>query len=186
MIDWLSQPWPWWVAGPLTGLMAPALLLIGGKQFGISSNLRTLCAATLPGRSDFLRYDWRSTGAWNLVFAAGIVLGAWFASTVLADPSPMQVAASTQADLRALGIEPFDEMIPSQILSWSSLGTLPGFVLIVVGGLLVGFGSAWAGGCTSGHAIMGMASFQLPSLLTVLGFFGGGVFATYVLLPWIF
>ena len=175
MIEWLSQPWPWWVAGPLTGLMVPALLLVGGRQFGISSNLRTLCAAAVPGKNKFLRYDWRTVGAWNLVFALGIMLGAWFASTALADPEPMQVAEATQAELAELGIERFDEMIPSQILSWDSLFTFPGFVLIVIGGLLVGFGAAWAGGCTSGHAVMGLASFELPSLLAVLGFFGGGL-----------
>jgi len=186
MIEWLSQPWPWYVAGPLTGLMVPVLLLIGGRQFGVSANLRTLCAAALPGRNKFLCYDWRSVGTWNLVFAAGIVLGAWFASTVLADPNPMQVAASTQSDLRAIGIERFDEMIPSQLFSWSSLATVPGFVLIVVGGLLVGFGSAWAGGCTSGHAVMGLAAFDLPSLLAVFGFFAGGVFSSWVVLPRIF
>ena len=186
MIEWLSQPWPWYVAGPLTGLMVPVLLLLGGRQFGISANLRTLCAATLPGKNKFLRYDWRTVGSWNLMFALGIVLGAWFASTVLADPNPMEVAPATQSDLRAIGIERFDEMIPSQLLSWESLATVPGFVLIVIGGLLVGFGAAWAGGCTSGHAVMGLASFDLPSLLAVMGFFAGGVFASWVLLPWIF
>ncbi|RMF65474.1 MAG: YeeE/YedE family protein [Bacteroidetes bacterium] len=183
MLETLSQPWPWYVAGPLIGLVVPALLLLGGKQFGISANLRHLCAATLPGKLDFFRYDWKRSGLWNLTFAAGIVLGGFLAHTLLSNPDPIAISEATRADLAALGIRDFSGLVPSQIFSWSGLLTVPGFMMIVVGGFLVGFGARYAGGCTSGHAISGLADLQLPSLIAVIGFFIGGLIVTHLLLP---
>ena len=62
-MGFFSRPWPWFVAGPIIGLFVPALLLTGNKVFGVSSNLRHLCAALAPGRVEFLRYDWKKQGA---------------------------------------------------------------------------------------------------------------------------
>ena len=186
MIEILRQPWPWWIAGPLIGLVVPALLLAGGKPFGISANLRHLCAATIPGRAALLRYDWWGAGAWNLMFAAGIVVGGAVAGTVLASPAPVAISAATRADLAALGLTDFAGLVPAELFSLRALTTVPGFVVLVVGGFLVGFGSRYAGGCTSGHAITGLASLQAPSLIAVLGFFAGGLISTHLLLPLVF
>ena len=184
MIEVLSQPWPWYVAGPLIGLVVPLLLILGGKQFGISENLRHICAATLPGRVDFLRYDWKRTGIWNLTLVVGITFGGLLAVTVLESPQPaIDLAPATIADLRELGLTDFTGLVPSELISWSGLTTLPGLVVIVVGGFLVGFGARYAGGCTSGHAISGLADLQLASLVAVIGFFIGGLVMTYGLLP---
>lgn len=183
MLAMLSQPWPWYVAGPLIGLMVPGLLLIGGKMFGISANLRTACAIVAPGKVEFFRFDWKRSGGWNLVFALGIMLGGFIAAVLLRDPHPIAISAATKADLAALGIRDFSGLVPREIFSWASVLTLKGFVLLGLGGFLVGFGSAYAGGCTSGHAIMGLADLQLPSLVAVLGFFAGGLITTYFLLP---
>lgn len=184
MIEILSRPWPWWVAGPLIGLIVPALLLFGGKSFGISSSLRHLCAATIPGRIGYFRYDWKRQGLWNLVFVAGLVLGGVLAATVLAAPSPeIAVAEATRADLAALGLSERAGLAPDELISWSALATPAGLVVMVAGGFLLGFGARWAGGCTSGHAITGLADLQLPSLVAVLGFFAGGLLVTWVLLP---
>lgn len=183
MLDWLSQPWPWYVAGPLIGLVVPALLLAGGKMFGISSNLRTACAIVAPGKVEFFRFDWRRAGGWNLAFALGILLGGWVAGVLLRNPEPVAISAATRADLAALGIVDFRGLVPIELFSWANLLTLRGFALLGAGGFLVGFGSAYAGGCTSGHAIMGLADLQLPSLVAVLGFFAGGLATTFWLLP---
>ena len=187
MIDFISQPWPWYVAGPLAGLMVPLLLLFGGKQFGLSSNLRHLCAATLPTHLDFFKYDWKKNGLWNLVFALGIVLGGLLAATLLASPDPvMNLAPATVASLRDLGITDFTGLVPSELFSWTGLATLPGLILILGGGFLVGFGARYAGGCTSGHAISGLADLQFPSLVAVIGYFIGGLLVTHLLLPLLF
>jgi hypothetical protein len=178
----LTHPWPWYVAGPLIGLFVPALLILGNKQLGISSNLRHLCAAVVPGRVEFFRYDWRQTGLWNLVFLAGLVVGGFIGGKLLAAPS-VAISAEAQAQLAALGIHDFSGLVPRELFSWSSLLTLRGSVLTVLGGFLVGFGTAYAGGCTSGHGIAGLADLQLPSLIAVLGFFAGGLLATYLILP---
>ena len=182
MLDLLSEPWPWYVGGPLIGLMVPLLLWAGG-EFGVSENLRHICAALLPTRNDFFRYDWKATGLWNLTLALGIVLGGAVAGTVLASPDPLVVADATTADLAVMGVTTFEGLAPAQVFSWEGLATVPGFVMIVIGGFLVGFGARYAGGCTSGHAISGLANLQLPSLLAVLGFFAGGLLATWVILP---
>ncbi len=185
MLEFLSEPWPWYVAGPLIGLVVPLLLWAGG-EFGVSENLRHICAAVLPTRNDFFRYDWKTRGLWNLTFALGIVLGGAVAGTVLASPDPLVVSDATTVDLQVMGVRTLEGLAPAQVFSWEGLATVPGFVMIVIGGFLVGFGARYAGGCTSGHAISGLANRQLPSLLAVLGFFAGGLLATWVILPLLF
>jgi hypothetical protein len=183
MLDALFASWPWYVAGPLIGLFVPLLLLLTGKAFGVSSSLKHACAATVPGRAAYFRYDWKTSGLWNLIFVAGILLGGVVAVQFLGGGGPTGISAATKADLQALGLSDFSGLVPPALFSWSSLTTLPGLLVIVGGGFLVGFGARYAGGCTSGHAITGLATLQVPSLIAVVGFFAGGLVATYVLLP---
>ncbi len=183
MADLLSASWPWYVGGPLIGLFVPLLLLLTGKAFGVSSSLKHTCAATVPGRADYFDYDWKASGLWNLIFVAGILLGGVLAVQFLGGGGPTGTSAATKADLRALGLSDFSGLVPPELFSWSSLTTLPGLVVLVVGGFLVGFGARYAGGCTSGHGITGLATLQVPSLIAVVGFFIGGLATTYVLLP---
>jgi uncharacterized membrane protein YedE/YeeE len=178
----LTQTWPWYVAGPIIGLFVPALLLLGNRQFGISSNLRHLCAAIAPSRIEFLQYDWRATGLWNLAFLAGILAGSVIAGRLIGIED-VAISPDTRATLAALGVHDFSGLVPADLFSWSGLLTPRGVLLIAGGGFLVGFGTAYAGGCTSGHAIAGLAVFERASLLAVIAFFAGGMFGTYVLLP---
>jgi hypothetical protein len=171
------------VAGPLLGLFAPLLLLLGNKLFGLSSNLRHACAAVVPRDLAYFRYDWRREGGWNLAFALGIVAGGLLAGNLFANPEPVAISARTRADLLALGIRDFAGLVPADLFSWSSLVTPHGFAVVVGGGFLVGFGTAYAGGCTSGHGISGVADLQPASFLALAGFFVGGVLGTFVLLP---
>ncbi len=187
MLETLLGPWPWYVAGPLIGLVVPLFLLLGGRAFGVSSNLRHMCAATPTPRSwkpEFLRYDWKSSGIWNLTFVLGIALGGFLALTLIGIPDAGQsISEATRADLRALGIQDFSGLLPADLFSWGSLLSPASLILIVGGGFLVGFGARYAGGCTSGHAISGISNLQLPSLVAVLGFFAGGLLVTFGLLP---
>lgn len=182
MLESLSHTWPWYVSGPLIGLFVPALLLLGNRQFGISSNLRHLCAAVAPGGVDFFAYDWRKVGRWNLAFLAGIVAGGAIAA-VLIGIQDVDISAQTREALTQLGIRSFTGLAPADIFSWSSLLTLRGVLAIVGGGFLVGFGSAYAGGCTSGHAISGLAVFERASMVATMAFFAGGLLCTYLVLP---
>lgn len=185
MIDLLSSPWPWWIAGPAIGLTLTLLLLIGNRAFGVSSSLRHVCAAVAPGRSSLLRYDWRRAGLWNLAFVVGIAVGGLLAGQLLAGAEPLVVAEPTAEALEALGVEPGPGLVPPEIYSLQALATPQGLLVMVLGGFLVGFGARYAGGCTSGHGVTGLANGQLPSLVAVLGFFAGGLLATHVLLPWL-
>jgi hypothetical protein len=183
MIDILQQPWPWYVAGPLIGLVVPLLLLMGGKQFGVSSNLRHTCAACMPAGIKFFQYDWKKTGGWNLTFIAGTIVGGFLGGWLLNNPEPIALASQTISELQMLGVTDFSGMMPDDLFSWSNLATLQGWVIMVVGGFLVGFGARYAGGCTSGHAISGLANLQWASLLAVIGFFAGGLIITYLVYP---
>jgi uncharacterized membrane protein YedE/YeeE len=183
MPDFLIHQWPWYISGALIGLLPPRLLLLGNKLMGVSGNLRHICAAVLPRNVSFFKYDWKRHGLWNLTFITGILVGGLFAANFLTDPRPLALSPSTKADLMALGIHDFNGLMPPELFSWSSLLTLKGIVLIVVGGFLVGFGTSYAGGCTSGHGLSGLADMQLPSLVAVTAFFVGGVIASFLLLP---
>ncbi|MEL7833772.1 YeeE/YedE family protein [Fodinibius sp. Rm-B-1B1-1] len=183
MIDLLSQPWPWYIAGPVIGLTVPILLFLGGKMFGISSNLRHTCAACNFGNVAFFNYDWKSAGKWNLTFLAGTVLGGFLGGYVFANPEPVNLASATIADLQAMGIQDFSGLVPNDLFTWKSLGSTAGIIVLALGGFLVGFGARYAGGCTSGHAISGLSDLQLASLLAVIGFFIGGLIMTYFIYP---
>ena len=179
----LAKPWPWYVAGPLIGLFVPALLLVGNRMFGISSNLRHACAVAMPGRVEFFRYDWRSAGGWNLAFALGIVVGGVLAALFLDNGEMIQLSAAARDSLVGLGIHDMTGLVPRELFHWSALLTWRGLVMMIGGGFLIGFGTAYAGGCTSGHAISGLADLQLPSLVAVVGFFAGGLISTWLILP---
>ncbi|WP_276496221.1 YeeE/YedE family protein [Pontibacter litorisediminis] len=185
MIEFLSQPWPWYVSGTVIALVM-ALLLFFGKSFGFSSNLRVICAACGAGKHlPFFDFDWRAQ-TWNLLFLAGAILGGFVSSEFLTDSEAVQISQATVQDLRQLGISAPDALQPEELFSLDALLTVKGFLLLLLGGFMIGFGSRYAGGCTSGHAISGLSNLQLPSLIAVIGFFIGGLITTWLLLPLLF
>ncbi len=183
MIEIISQPWPWYVSGPLISLVM-FLMLYMGKRFGVSSNLRTMCSIAGAGKiNDFFRFDWKSD-IWNLVLIFGALIGGFIARQYLTNDPSIAISEATVADLAALGIgHAGSDFAPMTLFSWESLLSLRGFVILVIGGILIGFGTRYAGGCTSGHAISGLSNLQIPSLIAVVGFFIGGLIMTYFLLP---
>ncbi len=184
-IEFIKQPWHWAIAGILIGLTVPALLLIGNKKFGISSSLRHICAMCIPANIPFFKYDWKKE-IWNLFFVAGVLIGGFLATKYLSNPNTIVVAQSTKVTLAHYGITDFSQLLPIQIFSMENILTLKGFFFFVVGGFLVGFGTRYAGGCTSGHAIMGLSNLQLPSLIATCCFMAGGFFSANILMPLIF
>lgn len=182
MLDFIKQPWPWYVAGPLIGLTVPALLILGNKSFGISSSLRHICAACIPANISFFKYDWKKE-TWNLLFVFGIFLGGFLAVQLFANPNPVQVNPKLASELAEYGITNYNNLVPEDVMNWSALLTLRGFLLMVLGGFLVGFGTRYAGGCTSGHAIMGLSNLQWPSLIATVCFMVGGLIMANLLLP---
>lgn len=185
MWEVITQPWPWYVAGTLIGLTVPTLLLIGNKSFGISSSLRHICAACIPANIPFFQYNWRKE-IWNLYFVAGILIGGFIAETYLSNPNLIEISPQTVNDLKALGVQHYSDLMPIDIFSWQNLFTFKGFFFIVLGGFLVGFGTRYAGGCTSGHSIMGLSNLQWPSLVATVSFMVGGILMTLFLLPFLF
>ncbi|MBW3517857.1 YeeE/YedE family protein [Flavobacterium sp. NKUCC04_CG] len=183
----ILEPWPWYIGGPLIAITMIALLYLG-KSFGFSSNLRTLCAMGGAGKHcDFFCFDWKLQ-SWNLIFLVGSVLGGFIAIHFLSTP---EVAAplteATLVKLHALGFESAGtSYMPTELFGPKAFDSPKQLILLLVAGLLVGFGSRYAGGCTSGHAISGLSNFQLPSLYAVIGFFIGGLLMVHLLFPLIF
>ena len=184
MTDLIRQPWPWYVAGAIIGLIVPALLLLGNKHFGISANLRHTCAALFPANIPFFKYDWKKE-QWNLFFAVGILVGGFIAARYLSNPAPVEVSPALLTELKQYGITDHTSMLPPELFNWHSLLTVRGLIMLVGGGFLVGFGTRYAGGCTSGHAIMGLSSLQLPSLIATISFMAGGFIMANLILPYI-
>lgn len=183
-IEWIRQPWPWYVAGPLIGLIVPLLLLIGNKTFGISSSLRHVCAACLPANIPFFKYDWKKE-IWNLFFVAGIGIGGFVVLQFFASPGPIVINTNLTNELQSYGINNFQGLVPAELFNWDALLSLKGFVMIVAGGFMVGFGTRYAGGCTSGHAIMGLSNLQLPSLIATISFMTGGFIFANLVIPFL-
>lgn len=182
MLEFIQQPWTWWISGILISVTM-FLLIFFGQSFGFSSNLRTICSAAGGGKLvKFFDFNWK-TQIWNLVFLVGAIIGGFIAHQFLSDGAPVQISENTITDLAKLGISAPTSAQPDELFSLESLFTLKGFSILALGGLMVGFGSRYAGGCTSGHAISGLSNLQLPSLIAVIGFFAGGLLMTFVLLP---
>lgn len=183
MVDLLNGPWPWYVAGPLIALIMFGLMY-SGKSFGVSSTFRTLCAASGAGRRlNFFRYNWKGE-YWNLVFVGGAVFGGLIASTILSNPDPMNLNPQTVQELEGMGLQEVGSTyLPAELFSFEYLLSWQGLIFLVGGGLLVGFGARWAGGCTSGHAISGMSNLQIPSVIALIGFFIGGLIMSWLILP---
>lgn len=185
IIEFLSNPWPWYIAGPMISLVM-FFLLWSGKSFGVSSSLRNVCSMAGAGKYyKYFDFNWKKE-IWNIVFIVGAVIGGYIASNFLQNFNSLELSNKTVNDLLELGLEFNGEVVPSEIFNFNSLRTLKGFLIITLGGFFVGFGARWAGGCTSGHAISGLSNFQIPSLISVIGFFIGGLIMTYLIFPLIF
>lgn len=183
IIDLLRRPWPWYVAGPIIGLCVPLLLLTGNKILGISSSLRHLCAICFPGNVPFLKYNWKAQ-LWNIFFAIGLIAGGFIGGVLLHPMTPMpSLSAATLNNLQALGVSSQVGILPVEVFSWVHLFTWKHLLIVVGGGFLVGFGTRYSGGCTSGHGIAGLSMLQWPSLVAVVLFFAGGIITANFILP---
>lgn len=181
----LLSPWPWWFSGLVIATVM-FLLIYFGKSFGFSSNLRTLCAMSGAGdKIPFFRFNWRGQ-FWNIIFLLGAVAGGFISGQFLSSGEPVKISEETIRDIQSLGFSAPEGMQPPELFSADSSLSVKGFLILSIGGLLVGFGSRYAGGCTSGHAISGLADLQWPSLIAVIGFFIGGLVMTHLLFPILF
>lgn len=185
-MEYILQPWPWYVSGPLiAGIMF--VLVYFGKTFGMSSNLKTLCSIGGAEKySEFFKTDWKAQ-RWNLTVVLGAVIGGFIAHHFLSNPTDINLSQQTILDLNALGFNNAGKtLLPNELYSWEAVFSIKGFLILIIGGFLVGFGTRYAGGCTSGHAITGLSSLQLPSLIAVIGFFIGGLIMIHLLFPILF
>lgn len=185
-MEYILQPWPWYISGPLIAIIM-FILIYFGKTFGMSSNLRTFCTIAGAGKkTEFFNFDWKSQ-KWNLIVVFGAVIGGCIAHFWLSNPINMDLNPKTVEELSQLGFENAGKsLLPTEIYSWDAVLSFKGLAILIIGGFLVGFGTRYAGGCTSGHAITGLSSLQRPSLIAVIGFFIGGLLMVHLIFPLIF
>ena len=188
IIDFISQPWHWAVSGAAIACLM-FIMLYSGQKFGVSTSFETICSMGGAGKNiELFNYDWK-TQAWILVFLTGAAIGGFIGSTTLQSPEPVQISQSTIDYLSSVGVATPQTkseglgFVPRDIFNFKTLFSLKGFIILVVGGFFIGFGTRYAKGCTSGHAISGLSNLQLPSLVAVVGFFIGGLVMTHLLLP---
>jgi uncharacterized membrane protein YedE/YeeE len=181
----LLEPWPWYVTGPMIGLLVPMLLLIGNRAFGVSSTFRHLCAICAPARIPYFHYEWRRD-IWNLVFVAGIALGGFIAMFGMTAPETQSmVTPEFASQLAGYGIEPGQYLLPRELFDWERQTSAWPLMLLLAGGYLIGFGTRYAGGCTGGHVITGIATLQRASMIAAVAFMVGGFIMANLLLPWL-
>ena len=185
-MEWIYNPWPWYISGPLIALILFALLWMG-NTFGMSSNLRTFCTLCGAGKkSSFFNFNWKSQ-RWNLLVVLGTLIGGYIAANFLTGNPAVEINTETMALLNSFGFDSAGKnYLPKELFSLNALSSVKNVVILIVGGFLVGFGSRYTGGCTSGHAITGLSNLQLPSLIAVIGFFIGGLLMVHFIFPLIF
>jgi len=185
-MDFLLEPWPWYVAGPLIAFCM-YLLNFFGKKFGVSSNLETICAMGGAGKLvDFFKFDWRAH-KWHIAFIGGMIIGGFISNQWLQSNDTLKLNPQTIQSLDEIGIENAGAtFLPPEIYSINAMLTLKGFLILISAGILVGFGSRYAGGCTSGHGIVGLSKLSKESFIAVSGFFIGGLIMTWLILPHLF
>lgn len=182
-MNWITQPWPWYIGGPIIGIIMLVLILLG-KDFGVSSNFRTICSAFGAGKTcSFFDINPKKQ-IWNLLFLLGALLGGMLAHQFLSNNQVPNISQETIKSLKEIGISSAgNAYAPIEIFNDLSLKN---FIILLIGGILIGFGTRYAGGCTSGHAISGLSNLQTPSLIAVVGFFIGGLLMSHFILPLIF
>lgn len=185
-MNWIYEPWPWYVSGPIIAFIMFLLIMVG-KNFGMSANLRTICTICGAGnKAYFFNFDWKSQ-KWNLVVMLGAIIGGFIGAHLLTGDMTVAIAPKTISDLKELGFNSAgSSYLPTELYETESLISLKTILVLAIGGLLVGFGARYAGGCTSGHAISGLSNLQLPSLIAVIGFFIGGLIMIHLIFPLIF
>ncbi|MDX1364197.1 YeeE/YedE family protein [Arenibacter latericius] len=185
-MEWILEPWPWYVSGPLIAITMFTLLYVG-RNFGMSSNLRTLCAMGGAGKtSNFFQFDWK-TQRWNLLVMIGAIIGGFVGSQYLSENQVPDLNPKTIEQLKASGFESAGTTyVPTELFGDDAFSSPTTIILLLIGGLLVGFGARYAGGCTSGHSISGISNLQMPSLIATIGFFIGGLIMIHLIFPFIF
>lgn len=188
LLDFISQPWHWAVSGVAIAATMVIMILLG-RSFGLSTTFRNFCTMAGAGkRFSFFRVDLKEE-RWRMTFVVGALIGGFIASYFLQSPEPVDISESTIQHLSTWGIDYPERVeqeagfLPTDLFNFQNP---KGLILAILGGFLVGFGARYGRGCTSGHAITGLSHLQLASLITVIGFFIGGLVMTHLIMPLIF
>ena len=184
-MDILQSTWPWYISGPLFALIMLSLIYFG-NSFGVSRNLRTICSMTGIGKNiEYFKFDWKSQ-IWNLVFLLGVIVGSYCTIQFLDNGKNLELSTNAIIKLEQAGFKNVGQSLaPQELFGTSVLQSPLKLCVLLLGGIMIGFGTRYASGCTSGHAISGLSNLQLPSLIAVIGFFLGGLVMVHLIFPFL-
>ncbi len=183
IIDTISQPWHWAVSGAAISFLVFSMTYLG-KRFGISGFYETMCTYAGAGKKNkFFQKD-VSLENWRFIFIIGAIIGGYIAHHYLQSPNPVAISQATTEHLAQWNMSPTENQ--GYLPNFFNIGNPLAVVLAIISGFLIGFGTRYGKGCTSGHAITGLSHLKLTSLVTVIGFFIGGLIMTWVIMPLIF
>ena len=182
-MELILEPWPWYITGPFIGLIVPLMAWLD-SSFGVSSNLESICSIVGAHKvSDYFDNNLEKKKP-GLLFVSGTIIGGFFVANFLTDQDyVVNISNSTVEAITDFGFTDFTGLQPTEIFNWQFLFSVKGGLLLCLGGFLIGFGTRYAGGCTSGHSISGLSNLQPKSLIATIGFFVGGLISTHFILP---
>ena len=185
-MEWILQPWPWYVSGPLIAMTMFTLLYLG-KNFGMSSNLRTLCTMCGADKTcEFFCIDWKAQ-SWNLLMMSGAIIGGFLGAHYVSENQVPDLNPKTIEKLHSQNfLSAGEAYAPTELFGNEAFSDPKALAILLIGGILVGFGARYAGGCTSGHSISGISNLQMPSLIATIGFFIGGLLMINLIYPILF
>lgn len=150
-------PWHWAIAGALIGLLTLTLLFVANRRLGISTGFENVCALVVKAPY-FQRESLLRSNNWRLPLLAGLVVGGFLSAVIGGGWEPTWALGKFDAEI-----------------GWNAGGKV---IWMFGGGLLIGFGTRLAGGCTSGHGIFGMSNLELPSIVSTVSFMAAGIVTT--------
>lgn len=159
--------WSPYVVGALIGLLNLAAMLLSGKTLGASTSFAKASGMIRRifnrDKVDNNEYYQKTTPTvdWGFMLVVGIVLGSLLSSLL-------------SGDFRL-------EFVPVMWAEEISGSFFIRFLVALFGGIVLGIGSRWAGGCTSGHGISGTSQLSLISWAAAISFFVGGILSAYLI-----
>jgi hypothetical protein len=162
MMEWLKMTqWSPYAVGIGIGILSWLSFLLSDKPIGCSTAFsrtsgmveRLFRGSRVAEKPYYKKFT--PTIDWEWMLVIGILVGAF-------------ISAQLSGEFRAT-------WIPQMWASSFGSGIGMRWIVALIGGVLIGLGARWAGGCTSGHGISGTLQLAVSSWLAVMGFFVGGI-----------
>jgi len=167
-MNWLTEThWSPYIVGIGIGILSWLTFLISKKPIGCSTAFaRTsgMIEKLFRGKKVEQKLYYKEVEPvvdWEWMLVLGVVIGAL-------------ISALLSGDFRW-------QWVPSRWAATFGTAVFPRVIVAITGGICLGFGARWAGGCTSGHGISGTLQLAVSSWVAAISFFIGGIITALLL-----